>query len=133
MAKDQDLIRRTLERNPLHSKVARLFTAAGFQVSSAAAITRQVCAIYVRPGRAVRHLFGVRREVLVWVADYPDFEARNVSDALDHVARSGGRIEDDFVVVVTGDPETSVAVEQATERLAGQFQERGRVSRALDD
>lgn len=121
MAKDQSLIRETLARNPLHAQTAALVDRAGFKVTSAVGVTARVCAIYARPNRANQHLFGVTREVLVWTVDFQEFEARNVTDALDHVARSGGRLEEDFLIVVTRDPATQTAVEKATERLAGQF------------
>ncbi|HEV8241029.1 MAG TPA: protein kinase [Thermoanaerobaculia bacterium] len=66
-------------------------------------------------------MLGTSREVLLWVSEYPEYQARTVVQAMDQIADAHPRLCEDFAIIITGDPSTAKSVEETSANLRTQF------------
>jgi serine/threonine-protein kinase len=110
------------EKSPLRNEVARTFERAGFTITYATqSQDRPLWGYFVRPNEQLGSLFGTTQEILVWVSEFPDFQARTVVQAQNLHALNRPRLCETFCFLITADPETESKVDAATAALSTAF------------
>ncbi|WP_078509940.1 serine/threonine-protein kinase [Streptomyces sp. Tu 6176] len=118
MAVDERRISQFIGRSFLRTKIANILRHAGFiivWVSEEAGGTRW--ALYLKLPRRLRDLFGTAREVVIWVVESHEFQARTVTQAAQLIQSERPRLCEDFAIVVTQDPDTKVHASETAETL----------------
>ncbi|WP_263170541.1 serine/threonine-protein kinase [Streptomyces sp. SCSIO ZS0520] len=118
MAVDEQRIARFLNRSELRTKIANVLRGAGFKivwVNEEAEGKRW--SLFLKLPQRLRDLFGTAREVLVWVVESPEFQARTVTQAERIISEERPRLCEDFAIVVTLDSDTMRHVSETAETL----------------
>ncbi len=117
MAKDRERIEEFLQSDIIRSQVATLVRSSGFSIERVHAPTnedRRSWGLNLKKSKDIQQLFPGRREVLLWVSEYSELQARTISHVRTLV-RSDTRLAEDFVILVSGDPESPAEAK----RIAG--------------
>ncbi|MFH8870210.1 protein kinase domain-containing protein [Streptomyces griseus] len=118
MAVDEQRIARFLSQSALRTKIANVLRGAGFiivWVNEEAEGKRW--SLFLKLPQRLRDLFGTAREVLVWVVESPEFQARTVTQAGHIIDKERPRLCEDFAIIVTLDPDTMRHVSETAETL----------------
>ncbi|MFF9799314.1 protein kinase [Streptomyces rochei] len=118
MAVDQQRIARFLSRSELRTKIANVLRGAGFNivwVNEEAEGKRW--SLFLKLPQRLRDLFGTAREVLVWVVESSEFQARTVTQAEQIISEERPRLCEDFAIIVTLDSNTMRHVSETAETL----------------
>ncbi|HEX5406969.1 MAG TPA: hypothetical protein VFX16_32235 [Pseudonocardiaceae bacterium] len=118
MAIDNVRIARFITRSESRQHIAKAFRGAGFEivwVRDEAEGTRG--GIYLKLPARLRELFHTSREVLVWVVEAYEFQARSVTQAVGILEQERPRLCEDFAIVVTADPHTESYVNETASTL----------------
>ncbi|MGW0436315.1 protein kinase domain-containing protein [Micromonospora sp. NPDC003197] len=75
----------------------------------------RVWGLYVKPSEMLRAALGENREILVLVAQYPKFQAREIDQATSIIATNGVRLSRSLGIVITGDKRTGELVAEISE------------------
>jgi serine/threonine-protein kinase len=108
MAIDERRITEFINESTLRQTVAAVLRKAGFiivWVQEEAKGSRW--GFYLKLPRRLRDTFGTGREVLVWVVQSSEFQARTVTQAADIISREKPRLCEDFAIIITHDPDTA--------------------------
>lgn len=76
---------------------------------------------YTKLSSRLRQLFATSREVLVWVVPFERFLAKTVQQAQDIIEGERPRLNEDFAIIVTGDPNTQDAVAETASGMEVQY------------
>jgi hypothetical protein len=118
MAVDQRRIKDFLRQNSLRGQIANVVESAGFSVVW---VTEDNggdrWGLYLQLPPRLRALFGTGREVLMWVVQAREFQSRTVMQAEEIIREKRPRLCEDFAIVVTHDPKTSVHAAETAETL----------------
>jgi hypothetical protein len=108
MAIDERRISEFINESTLRQSIASVLRKAGFiivWVQEEAKGSRW--GLYLKLPRRLREIFGTGREVLVWVVQSSEFQARTVTQAADIIAKEKPRLCEDFAIIITHDPDTA--------------------------
>ena len=73
---------------------------------------------YLKPSKRIKESFSIGNlEILVWVVDLDDFQARTVMRAVD-IATEEKRLGKDFILIVARDPDTANLVENVSPQIS---------------
>jgi serine/threonine-protein kinase len=117
MTIDYQRINEFIGQSSTKSQIAAACRAAGFEISWVFSRGRDLWGFYLKPTRGLRDALGVHREVLLWVTEFPEFQARALSQAEEFIAADQPRLSDELAIVVTADPNTRKRVSEASEGL----------------
>lgn len=118
MPVDARRIETFLGANAMRKQIAAVFTRAGFEivwVTEEAQGSRW--GLYLKLPRRLRSVFGTAREVLVWVVQSSEFQARTVTQAAKIIERERPRLCEDFAIVITSDKNTELHASETAESL----------------
>lgn len=119
---DQSRIRKILERSKVGAEIAQVVQGAGFQISFALEAERDdLWGLYLKPNKTLRDLFGTSREVLLWVAEYPEFQARTIERAQEILDREQPRLSDEFCLILTPDLGARDKVVEASAQMPAEY------------
>ncbi|PWJ08794.1 hypothetical protein DKG34_04360 [Streptomyces sp. NWU49] len=118
MAVDEQRIARFLNRSELRIKIANVLRGAGFKIVW---VTEEAegkrWSLFLKLPQRLRDLFGTAREVLVWVVESSEFQARTVTQAEQIISKERPRLCEDFAIIVTLDSNTMRHVSETAETL----------------
>jgi serine/threonine-protein kinase len=77
--------------------------------------------IWLKLNKHQKELFGTTREVLLWVVEHREFQARTVSQAADLIEKERPRLCEDFAIVAATDLNTEKYVSETSDQLSTQF------------
>lgn len=106
-------IREFIEQSPRRKVVASAVQRVGFQITSVISRSGELWGFYLKPNRILKELLSTNREVVLWVSEYPDFQARALSQAAEIVSSDQPRLCEDLAIIVTADRRTKAHVEEA--------------------
>lgn len=112
MAIDQRRIRFFIEKSGNRTMIAEAVRHAGFTITWVVEERPELWGFYLKPNRTIRSLIGVSREIILWVSEYREFQARAVSQALSYIDYESPRLSEEFGVICTPDEGTQRAVEE---------------------
>ncbi|MFF3789507.1 AAA-like domain-containing protein [Streptomyces sp. NPDC001981] len=118
MAIDEKRITDFLQQSDLRSRVATVLRTAGFVivwVKEEGNGSRW--ALYLKLPGGLRESFGTAREILVWVVQSAEFQARTITQAAELILQERPRLCEDFSVVITHDPHTQQHAAETAETL----------------
>lgn len=118
MAVDERRITDFIEQSELRTRVAAVLRAAGFLVVWVKEEGNgSRWALYLKLPAGLRDSFGTGREVLVWVVQSAEFQARTVTQAADLILQERPRLCEDFSIIITHDPHTQEHVTETADTL----------------
>jgi hypothetical protein len=109
---DHERINLFISENQFRQNLANVIRRAGFQITWIRYTGSPLMwGFYIKPNQPMKDLFSINKEVLLWVAEFDEYQIRSVSQAIDIVVEDV-RLSDQFIIVVTGDPDTPELVGQ---------------------
>ena len=115
-------IRRFIAASPNRAMVADLLRNAGFEIVWVEEFEKPMrWSFYLKLKPDHRKLFGTAREVLVWVVEAPEFQARTVMQAQGIIENERPRLCEDFALIFTPDPDTSRHVAETGSNLTTHY------------
>ena len=109
---DYARINRFITQSERRDLVARVLRRAGFEVVWVESLMHELWCFHLKLNRHLRELLGTSREILVWVSEFEEFQARAIMQASEQIAQKRPRLSEDFAIVITGDPQTRRYVEE---------------------
>ncbi|QRP48084.1 serine/threonine-protein kinase [Amycolatopsis sp. FDAARGOS 1241] len=122
MAVDNERIAAFIGESPLRQQVASVLQRAGFLivwVFEEANGSRW--GLYLKLPPTLKELFGTGREVLFWVVQSADFQARTITQADSHIRKNRPRLCEDFAIVATHDKSTAEHAAETASTLSTIF------------
>jgi hypothetical protein len=113
---DYQRITEFIGSRPARKTLASVLRRAAFNIVWIEESSPERWGFHLKLDRTQRQLFGTSREVLIWVTEYPDFEARDVTTPHQIIVNSRPRLCEDFAIIITGDPNTRAAVRETSEK-----------------
>jgi hypothetical protein len=113
VAVDEQRIESFIGANTTRGVIAEVIRRAGFGITWVTETRSGLWGFYLRPNRDLRDILGTNREILLWTTDFPQFQARAISQAVEIVAQEQPRLCDDVVFIVSADPKTRQQVAEA--------------------
>ncbi|MCG8918973.1 protein kinase [Actinokineospora sp. PR83] len=99
-------------------KVSKAFRGAGFEIVWVTEEGEgQRWGIYLKLPPFLKEIFHTTREVLVWVVESKEFQARSVTQVVAILDKERPRLCEDFAFVVTADPQTESYVNETASTL----------------
>jgi serine/threonine-protein kinase len=119
MPREDDYMRQFRLRSPLREDVARIFERAGFSITYATQSNErpQLWGYFVRPNDKLQSLLGTAQEILVWVSEFLEFQARTVTRCQDLLSLHRPRLSETMCFVLTADLETEHKVDSTAALL----------------
>lgn len=119
MAIDEARIREFLAHDATRKKVAAVFQSAGFRIVWLhEEHSGSIWSFNLKLSSQLKNMLGTNREVLVRVVQVREFQARDVSRAIELIERERPRLCEDFCIVLTHDPQTGMHAQEAAEALS---------------
>lgn len=113
---DTDRIATFLSTNSLRQEIYGVFAAAGFEVSWVVEEAEGArWGIYLKSSRRIRDMLGTSREILVWIVQSTEFQARSITQAERRIVNERPRLCEDFCFILTHDENTSTHVEEVAQ------------------
>ncbi|MBW4461820.1 MAG: protein kinase [Nodosilinea sp. WJT8-NPBG4] len=118
MAIDSTRIEDFINQDPFRKTLYDLLTASGFTVTWTISKNFKLWGFFLKPTKRVKDLLGVGNlEILVWVVQFDDFQAKTIEQAVE-IATQENRLGKDFVLVITEDTETAKNVVQISPQIS---------------
>lgn len=103
MAIDEKRIKQFLEANPQRGTVAAVVRRAGFRITWVLSHRLELWGLYLRPDENLQELLGTSREILLWITEFNDFQARALTQVTDIIEQEQPRLCEDIAIVASGD------------------------------
>ena len=118
MAIDREKIEEFIKLDPFRQRLEILLRKSGFTVSWVRHDQFKIWGFYLKPSKRIKEAFSIGSlEILVWVVDLDDFQARTVMRAVE-VATEEKRLGKDFIIIITRDPETAKLIEKVSPQIS---------------
>lgn len=117
MVVDKDRVRQFMRASETRKTVATAFEGAGFEIVWVREETLNRWAVYLKLPSFLKEAFHTSREVLVWVVEAREFQARSVTQAMEVLSNERPRLCEDFAFVITADPRTESYVSETASTL----------------
>lgn len=121
MAIDQRAIQAFVDSTQLRSQISSTVRRAGFTISQYLEYNTSLWGLYLKPNRVLKETLGINQEILFWVSEYAEFQAKSLRQATEIIEQNQPRLSDDFAIIVTGDDTTTEQVEQMSLRSQQYF------------
>lgn len=116
MAIDEIIIRNFIDISETRKQLTQVFERAGFQVVHTVEYAHQIWGVHLKPNKPLREILDISREVLLWVTEFPDFQAKTVRQAAYIIQQCSPRLADSIALIVSADDDTRQRVEEMTEK-----------------
>ncbi|MBN8225900.1 serine/threonine protein kinase [Corallococcus macrosporus] len=117
MAIDEERIRQFIAERPMRSAIAAIVRRAGFIIAWVESNVPERWGFYLKLNSNLKELFGTNREVLLWVVEHREFQARTVSQAAEIIERERPRLCEDFALIFATDRNTANHVAETSDRM----------------
>lgn len=95
MAIDYELISAFLAKSPKRELISLAVRRVGWEISSVVeGDNERLWGVYLKPSKNLRDALAINREVLLWVSEYEEFQARALSQAAEIIQRDQPRLCD---------------------------------------
>lgn len=119
---DSDRIDLFLNASDLRREINNVFTEAGFETTWVREETQGArWGLYFKLSRRLRDMLGTSREILVWVVQSAEFQARTITQAEQLISQERPRLCEDFCFILTHDDKTPTYTEEVAQTSTTHF------------
>jgi hypothetical protein len=114
MAVDERRIREFIEKSSTRETIAAAVRHAGFYITWVKFYHHELWGFYLKPDKNIEDLFGISREILLWVSEFDEFQPRSITQACEIVDLEQPRLSDEVAIIVSASPNTQSQVVEAS-------------------
>lgn len=122
MAIDHRRIATFLAHRSSREAVARVVRGAGFRITWIVEdLDERLWGLFLKPNDTLQELFGTTREVLLWAAEFHDFQARTIQQATRIIEREQPRLSDEYCLICVVNDDAVGRVAEVAANLNPEF------------
>ena len=122
MAIDHRRIDAFLDRRSTRQQAAQVVRGAGFKITWVVDNPdERLWGLFLKPNSTLQQLFGTSREVLLWAAEFRDFQARTVQQAQEIIRDEHPRLSDDYCLILVPGSSAPERVSEVASKLLSEY------------